>query len=224
MNLGARRMGDAPKFYLYKMTADNGGAPCVQDGLFTLAICKPKIRRVAPQGSVIIGFAGDCLKSKGYNDNSIVYAAAVTRRLTDGDYYSIRKYADRPDCIYRRTGEGFARKLNAMFHEGAAHLEHDLGRPPKCDNAVVLLSEGAENFRYFGNRCPVEYKKDFPRLRYEIEWLTEGHRVNHSRQLYDELLRLKERVWRSQSSLASSPVPSESDDGCDCQHDAVECD
>ncbi len=46
-----------PKFYLYKMTVDDGGAPCVQDGVLTLAICKPTIRRVAPEGSFSIGFA-----------------------------------------------------------------------------------------------------------------------------------------------------------------------
>lgn len=33
-----------PKIYFYKLTADNGGAPCVQDGLLSLAICKPMIR------------------------------------------------------------------------------------------------------------------------------------------------------------------------------------
>ena len=39
-----------PRFYLYKMTVDDGGAPCVQDRMLTLAICKPTIRRVAPEG------------------------------------------------------------------------------------------------------------------------------------------------------------------------------
>ena len=52
-----------------------------------------------------------------------------------------------------------------MFHEGAGHLEHDLGAPPHYGNATVLLSEGVENFRYFGSKCPVRYKKMFPRLR-----------------------------------------------------------
>ena len=69
-----------------------------------MAICKPSIRRVAPQGSVIIGFAGDCPSSSGYDDNPIVYAAVVSMRLAGGKYYSKREYADRPDCIYKRTG------------------------------------------------------------------------------------------------------------------------
>jgi hypothetical protein len=77
--------GRIPRFYLYKMTVDDGGAPCVQDRMLTLAICKPTIRRVAPEGSVIIAFAGDCIGSDGYNDNCIVYAAVVSRRVPTAD-------------------------------------------------------------------------------------------------------------------------------------------
>lgn len=84
-----------PNFYLYKMTVGGGGAPCVQNGLLTLAICKPAIRRVAPEGSVIIGFAGNGIRSEGYDNNSIVYAAVVSRRLIRGAYCS---KADRGRC------------------------------------------------------------------------------------------------------------------------------
>jgi hypothetical protein len=206
------------------MTVDDGGAPCVQDGLLTLAICKPTVRRVAPEGSVIIGFAGNDFRSEGYDDNSIVYAAVVSRRLTGCEYYSKREYADRPDCIYKRTGERFARKAKALFHPGAGDLEHDLGTPPLYGNANVLLSRGAENFRYFGNRCPVQYKKKYPRLREEVEGLTQGHRVNHDPQLYAELVRLKEQLWKVQSTFASTPIPAKPGDRCDWDDDAVECD
>jgi len=212
--------GPSPKFYLYKMTADSGAAPCVRDGLLTLAICKPSIRRVAPEDSVIIGFAGDRLIGEGYEDNSIVYAAVVSKSLAHGDYYSKREYADRPDCIYKRTGKRFARKAKAMFHEEAANLKHDLGAPPHYGNAVVLLSK---DFRYFGNQCLVEYKEKFPRLRDEIESLTQGHRVNHDPQLYADLLLLKEQLWEVRSSIASTPIPSNPNGRCDCEEDAVEC-
>lgn len=33
-----------PDIYVYKMVADNGGAPCVTGNLLSLAICKPKIK------------------------------------------------------------------------------------------------------------------------------------------------------------------------------------
>ena len=33
-----------PKLYIYKMTTDNGGAPCVRDEKLSLAICMPIVR------------------------------------------------------------------------------------------------------------------------------------------------------------------------------------
>lgn len=43
-------MIEGAKVYLYKMIADDGGAPCVANELLSLAICKPIIRAVAEPG------------------------------------------------------------------------------------------------------------------------------------------------------------------------------
>jgi len=51
------------QIYFYKLTVDDGGAPCAERGLLSLAICKPMIRRTAQKGDLIFGFAGN-LKSK----------------------------------------------------------------------------------------------------------------------------------------------------------------
>jgi hypothetical protein len=214
--------GRIPKFYLYKMTVDDGGAPCIQDRMLTLAICKPTIRRVAPEGSVIIAFAGNLMEKDGYEDNCIVYAAVVSRRVDNQEYYSQRRYAHRRDCIYKRSGSGFALKAKARFHHGPGDLEHDLGAAPDYLNAV-LLSDGAKDFRYFGTKCPVQYKKKFPRLRKVIERLTEGHRVNHDPELYKELLRLKKELWEIKLSIAQTPAVLQPDGRCDCNDAAVEC-
>jgi len=48
------------RIYFYKLTTDDGGAPCVQDGLLSLAICKPMIRgtaEVGQKGSEYITYA-----------------------------------------------------------------------------------------------------------------------------------------------------------------------
>jgi Nucleotide modification associated domain 2 len=45
--------------YFYKLTADNGGAPCVRHGLLSLAICKPMIRKTAEEGDLTFGFAAN---------------------------------------------------------------------------------------------------------------------------------------------------------------------
>ena len=56
-----------PKIYVYKMVADNGGAPCVWRGLLSLAICKPEIRKGAQNGDLIFGFGGS-----HYNEKLVV--------------------------------------------------------------------------------------------------------------------------------------------------------
>ena len=59
------------KVYIYKMTVDDGGAPCVSDGILSLAICKPAIRSTAKHENIILGFAGNRL----YENNCLIYAA-----------------------------------------------------------------------------------------------------------------------------------------------------
>ncbi|HPY31129.1 MAG TPA: hypothetical protein PLT00_12660 [Verrucomicrobiota bacterium] len=51
-------MKSKPRIFVYKMTADNGGAPCLMNDLLSLAICKPKIRHKAKVGDWIIGLGG----------------------------------------------------------------------------------------------------------------------------------------------------------------------
>jgi hypothetical protein len=71
------------RIYFYKLTADNGGAPCVEDGLLSLAICKPAIRSTARCGDVIFGFAANSL----HPDNRLIYIARVTEKSKDGLYF-----------------------------------------------------------------------------------------------------------------------------------------
>jgi hypothetical protein len=67
-----------PRQYLYKLTVDNGGAPCVQDGLLSLAICKPMIRSTARINDWLFGFAGKSL----HPDQRLIFIARVPRSGT----------------------------------------------------------------------------------------------------------------------------------------------
>jgi hypothetical protein len=68
--------------YVYKLTTDDGGAPCIDGAdLLSLAICKPFIRTTARKGDLIFGFAGKRLD----RDNRLIYIARVTDVLTDGE-------------------------------------------------------------------------------------------------------------------------------------------
>jgi len=41
------------RIYVYKCVVDDGGVPCIDDGLLTLTICKPYIRSTAAAGDLI---------------------------------------------------------------------------------------------------------------------------------------------------------------------------
>ena len=124
--------------YFYKLTADSGGAPCVQQGMLSLAICKPMIRKTAKEGDLIFGFAANSLHS----DNRIIYLARVTKKLRDGEYYKNSRYSRRKDCIYQLSGTRFVWKKNSAYH-GPESVHHDLGRHPGYPRANVLLSRNS---------------------------------------------------------------------------------
>jgi hypothetical protein len=188
--------------YIYKMTSDDGGAPCVWKGVLSLAICKPAIRSSASEGSIILGFAANELN----RNNPLVYAAKVTLRLEHGEYFTAPRFQGRPDRVYERLNGRFKWHPAAKFHS-QKNLRHDLGNPPAYKRANVLLSEGARNFRYFGSDCPLDYKSRFPVLKGLIESLTQGHRVNLSMELRREVDALVEEVFRIRSIYGRTPVP-----------------
>lgn len=177
-NIG-NTMTKIDKIYFYKITTDNGGAPCSYNSILTLAICKPKIRSTAKENDWIIGFGG---KDSG---EKLIYVAQVTKKLHDGEYYKTEEYYKRPDCIYRWDSENHKYYWldGKKYHMGGSNLDHDLDD----GKALVLLSE---NYTYFGNLGTSNYKRKYPEIRKNIEALKAGHRVNHSETLFDELCRL----------------------------------
>ncbi len=177
------------RIYFYKLTADNGGAPCVQDGLLSLAICKPKIRMTAQPNDLIFGFAAKSL----YSDNRLIYIARISKRVCYGEYYKDTKFTRRPDCIYQWRNDHFERRKNASYHEKEGDLTHDLGTHPEYRRATVLLSD---DFRYFGGSGTSEYKSGYPLLRDAVEHLGIGERVKHLERLSAELRKLQQQVWR----------------------------
>lgn len=161
------------------MTTDNGGAPCPYNSILTLAICKSKIRATAQKNDWIIGFGGKDLGER------LIYVAQVTKKFHNGEYYKTEKYYKRPDCIYRWASENkkYYWLEGSKYHTNGSQLERDLD----SGKALVLLSE---KYTYFGNLGTSEYKENYPEIRKNIEALKQGHRINHSEALFDELSRL----------------------------------
>ena len=76
---------DQQDIFVYKMTADNGGAPCVQDDILSLCICMSRIRPYTRKGDWIIGLGGkDNHKLRG----RIIYIAQVAQRMMGKEYYN----------------------------------------------------------------------------------------------------------------------------------------
>jgi hypothetical protein len=193
------------RFYVYKVTHDNGAAPCVDDGMLTLAICKPAIRATAKVGDVVFGFAANSLSW----DNRLIYIARVTAVERDGDYYEKPLYTGRADRVYLRNHEGqFRIREEARHHECGTLLEHDLGTFPDYEKSRVLISD---DFRYFGSyaeHAAVDLSP-YPAVRALLANLGQGHRVNHATAVEAELRRLLSDVWSDHAvRVAGAPTPS----------------
>ena len=185
--------------FVYKLVVDNGGAPCVFRNLLSLAICKPKIRKSAQKGSLIFGFGG-----KRY-DERLIYIARVTDKLEGREYYQRRKYARRPDCVYRIEGDGAVRKASARYHAKSDERKKDVSFHFK--NAFVLLSK---DFRYLGKNGTSDYRRHHQELKKLIAGLKQGHRRHHSAPLRNELLALKDKIWRKYPRMRVG-APSDND-------------
>lgn len=147
----------------YRMTSDTGYAPCVADGMLSLACCKG--------GTKTGGFQGmrweigrkledgtwdreDTIYVVGVAQSTIIYIARIDRVIAAGDYFSDENYKSRGDCIYEvrdkpRKGPGgkefyFKRtRKSPWFHGPKAHDDHIRDET----GTYVLLST---KFAYYG--------------------------------------------------------------------------
>ena len=209
-------------FYAYKLTHDDGAAPCVQNGLLTLAVCKPDIRYgkyLAKLGDYLVGVGGENLGL-----GRLIYMAQITDILENGEYYKSEAYQDRLDCAYEEDpndqpfhrGEDWEH-YNGNFIEitrlgkiikyegrGSPTWHRDVGAGWK--NARVLLST---DYRYFG------YGKigpahdllcRYPELRSLIEMSRTSFDVPHlkitpTRREWPYILLIRDSLWHSYAMM-----------------------
>jgi Nucleotide modification associated domain 2 len=177
------------RIYVYKCVVDDGAAPCIDAGLFTLTICKPYIRSTARPGNWIFAFGSNAESPA----NRLVYIAEVSRKLTGGKYFEREEFKARKDCIYERLPDGcLQRRGDAKFHDYEGARISDLGAERSYPKANAIVSG---DFRYFGKCGTNEWKTDAPKLCKLVEGLGQGHRVNFMSDLRSELVALKNRVW-----------------------------
>lgn len=192
-----------PKIYLYKMTTDNGGAPCVKDDLLSLAICKPVIRRVAEKGSIIFGFGG-----KKYGERLLYIAEVTDKPIPPGKYYRDKRYKNRTDCIYEEKDGEASLKKNAQYHK-SGERDHDVGK--NFEKAYVLIST---DFRYFGKNGTANYKRRHLAIKSVVEGMGRSFQVNHDDKVREDLLCLKEEMWKNPKKTQGKPTSSDQRELC----------
>jgi hypothetical protein len=132
---GANIMGKY-KLYTYFLNSDTGFAPCYAEGKFTLANCKPVIRRAIfnhwkNESLNNVWLAG--IKRNESKQAYMVYLAKIQRVIKLEDYYSdTSPYKNRCDCIYRGVKSIFpAKRLN---YEDVLRINPEIRQIPNYNN------------------------------------------------------------------------------------------
>ena len=177
------------KIFIYKLVAENGGAPCVHKGMMSLCLCKPHIRQTAEKNDWIIGMGGRDKRLPELNDR-LIYIMRVTDKIQGKDYYAPKsKYWSRPDCVYKYDDGKYSWKKGSKYHS-KSHLKNDLGEQDKYERALCLVGN---HFVYFGNgekkNPSIDLIKDI------YNGLPRDYRKNHQVEIYNRLDKYIENIF-----------------------------
>lgn len=205
-----KRPQRSSRTYVYKITIDDGVAPCAPaptgttPAVPTLAICKPAIRRTAQPGDRIFGITSKTIaKSHGYPLDAVIYSAVVSSVITSQSYATLA-YSDRLDSIYTfssTTGHA-TRRTATNIHPNLKDQDADLGVYPSYKNAHVLL---CTDFRYFGSQA-VRIPTSFPHFLDVSLNLGRSHRVfseEKEKETAQELEVLAGELWERETKYTS---------------------
>lgn len=142
------------RVFSYVVVHDTGFAPNPFHGLLTLACCKPKIRRNARVGDIVVGLSSRCER--------IVYAAQVDEVIGFEEFWADPRYrARRPrmdsNRIVDRTGDNIYEPVSGDYRQlHSAHSHSDGTENPgnkqtDLGGHRVLVCEG---FTYWGGSGP----------------------------------------------------------------------
>ena len=179
------------RIHTYVIAVDSGAAPNYDAPCTTLAVCKPRIRRAAEPGELVLAFAGH--KLNPHEPHTVVWAGVVSEKLSFADYWNDKRFAGKkpdrnatPDNFYRPTPEGGLRWVDNPVHF-PEQAEHDI------NGQFVLAFKPAWRFGANGPPLPDSFG-----LR-----MVGGRRGERIHDLTDtEWRRLK--TWLDMSARASS--------------------
>lgn len=144
--------GVEKRLFTYKVAYDGGSAPNPYGGVCTLAICKPKIRSVAEQGDVVVGFGckEDTLRIVYCMvvDESLAWEAYINRCNSNGSGSIKGKIPkskkDQGDCIWHDSKSYAKARESSSSHDGQEDFDRDV-----TNGKRVLIGR---TFWYFGSR------------------------------------------------------------------------
>ena len=143
------------RVHTYVIVVDSGAAPNYDKPFTTLAVCKPRIRRKAAVGELVLAFAGQ--KVNPYEPHTVVWAGIVAEKLTFAEYWNDQRFAakkpDRtptPDNFYRPTKDGGLMWVENPVHEADA-MQHD------TDGLYVLAFSPIWRFGANGPPLPADF-------------------------------------------------------------------
>jgi len=181
------------RIHTYVIAVDSGAAPNYDPPCTTLAVCKPRIRRKATVGEVVLAFAGKHVNP--FEPHTVVWAGVVAEKMPFADYWNDRRFSrkkpDRsstPDNFYRPTEDGGLLWIENPVHP-RENAQHDLS------GLNVLAFDPSWRFGSSGPVMPVEF----------------GLRMTNGRR-GERLLELSDAGWRrlrawldEQSQLETAP-------------------
>lgn len=214
-----------PRLYSYIVRVDDGAAPNPYNGMCTLAICKPAIRRTACVGDWILGTGSATAGLAG----RMVYAMRVDEAITLEEYdrrapsewkhripdMSSRSRArTRGDCIYDYSAPPWPRQRQGVH--GPANRLVDLGG----ENVLI-----GREYTYFG-----EDAIELPRGLRALVHRTQGHKWKSNAPLFDRFVTWIERQPRGMLGKPGFVQPKNSKAGargcdlrCSDDHDGQLC-
>lgn len=115
------------KVFTYVQVNDGGSAPNYDSPALTLAVCKPRIRRTAQRGDLVLAFAGRRL---GLDPHGVRWAGVVAEKLTFAEYWADNRFAGKrpdvsasPDNFYRPTADGLEQVPNVTHGPNATQTD-----------------------------------------------------------------------------------------------------
>lgn len=173
------------RIFRYILADDHGIAPCGDDGLITLATCKPTIRRTARRGDWVMGFRPGSLER-----GLVLWVGRIANILPHGEYQ--RRHPARLDAVYHENDDGTFDRIDPAYHPTEKEKLRDLSAP------VLVFDREASRYPR-GTATPLPH--DLGHLAADGR----GHRVNGVR--VGDAVRLE--AWMRSLSGGDATSPTE---------------